>query len=234
MFFPNPRIISMNSINFVGYSNKSPFSLGAKAKRRDLRHPPTLFSHTIMEANEIIAKKLGLRLKQVTSTIDLLTAGATIPFISRYRKEATGGLNEVQVAQVKEENDRMQELIHRREYVLTTIEEQGKLTDDLRKRISDCWDPTLLEDIYLPFKPKRRTRAEVARQKGLEPLANQLLVNPQADPAKLAARFVGKDVADVEEALQGARDILAERINEDEQTRQTVRRSFDITAMIQS
>lgn len=224
----------MNSINFVGYSKKSPFSLGAKAKRRDLRHPPTLFSHTIMEANEIIAKKLGLRLKQVTSTIDLLTAGATIPFISRYRKEATGGLNEVQVAQVKEENDRMQELIHRREYVLSTIEEQGKLTDDLRKRISDCWDPTLLEDIYLPFKPKRRTRAEVARQKGLEPLANQLLVNPQADPAKLAARFVGKDVADVEEALQGARDILAERINEDEQTRQTVRRSFDITAMIQS
>ena len=187
-----------------------------------------------MEANEIIAKRLGLQLKQVASTINLLASGATIPFISRYRKEATGGLNEVQVAQVKDENDRLQELVHRREYILTTIEEQGRLTDDLRKRISECWDATELEDIYLPFKPKRKTRAEVARQKGLEPLADQLLINPNPPPATAAARFVKGEVESVDDALQGARDIIAERMNEDEQTRQTVRRSFEITAMIQS
>ena len=187
-----------------------------------------------MEANELIAKKLGLQLKQVAHTIDLLNSGATIPFISRYRKEATGGLNEVQVAQVKEENDRMQELIHRRDYVLSTIEEQGKLTPELQKRISECWDATLLEDIYLPFKPKRKTRAEVARQKGLEPLANKLLISPQSDPEQLARAFVKGEVANVAAALQGARDILAERMNEDEQTRQTVRRSFEVTAMVQS
>lgn len=187
-----------------------------------------------MEANEIIAKRLGLQLKQVASTIQLLSTGATIPFISRYRKEATGGLNEVQVAQVKEENDRMQELIHRREYIITTIEEQGKLTDELRKRISTCWDANLLEDIYLPFKPKRRTRAEVARKKGLEPLANLLLVNPTVRPDEAARKFVKGEVADVDEALQGARDIIAERINEDERTRQTVRRSFELTGMVRS
>lgn len=187
-----------------------------------------------MEANEIIAKRLGLQLKQVASTIQLLSTGATIPFISRYRKEATGGLNEVQVAQVKEENDRMQELIHRREYIITTIDEQGKLTDELRKRISTCWDANLLEDIYLPFKPKRRTRAEVARRKGLEPLANLLLVNPTVRPDEAARKFVKGEVADVDEALQGARDIIAERINEDERTRQTVRRSFELTGMVRS
>lgn len=187
-----------------------------------------------MDANEIIAKRLGLQLKQVASTIQLLSTGATIPFISRYRKEATGGLNEVQVAQVKEENDRMQELIHRREYILTTIDEQGKLTDDLRKRISTCWDANLLEDIYLPFKPKRRTRAEVACKKGLEPLANQLLVNPSVRPEDAARKFVKGEVKDVEDALQGARDIIAERINEDERTRQTVRRSFELTGMVRS
>lgn len=187
-----------------------------------------------MEANEIIAKRLGLQLKQVASTIQLLSTGATIPFISRYRKEATGGLNEVQVAQVKEENDRMQELIHRREYIITTIDEQGKLTDELRKRISTCWDANLLEDIYLPFKPKRRTRAEVARKKGLEPLANLLLVNPTVRPDEAARKFVKGEVADVDEALQGARDIIAERINEDERTRQTVRRSFELTGMVRS
>ena len=187
-----------------------------------------------MEANEIIAKRLGLQLKQVANTIQLLTNGATIPFISRYRKEATGGLNEVQVAQVKEENDKMQELAHRREYILQTIEEQGKLSDDLRHRIEGCWDATLLEDIYLPFKPKRRTRAEVARKNGLEPLANLLLIHPSTSPEEAARKYVKGEVKNVEEALQGARDILAERINEDERTRQTVRRSFEITGMVRS
>ena len=187
-----------------------------------------------MTLTEIIAKQLGLHEKQVESTINLLAQGATIPFISRYRKEATGGLNEVQVAQVKEQNDKLTELIHRRDYILQTIEEQGKLTDDLKKRISECWDATQLEDIYLPFKPKRKTKAEVARKKGLEPLAITLLTQPYKNPEEVAARYVKGEVKDKEEALQGARDIIAERINEDERTRQSVRRSFEYTGMIRS
>ena len=187
-----------------------------------------------MTLTEIIAKQLGLREKQVESTINLLAQGATIPFISRYRKEATGGLNEVQVAQVKEQNDKLTELIHRRDYILQTIEEQGKLSDDLKKRISECWDATQLEDIYLPFKPKRKTKAEVARKKGLEPLAITLLTQPYKNPEEVAARYVKGEVKDKEEALQGARDIIAERVNEDERTRQSVRRSFEYTGMIRS
>lgn len=187
-----------------------------------------------MTLTEIIAKQLGLREKQVESTINLLAQGATIPFISRYRKEATGGLNEVQVAQVKEQNDKLTELIHRRDYILQTIEEQGKLSDDLKKRISECWDATQLEDMYLPFKPKRKTKAEVARKKGLEPLAITLLTQPYKNPEEVAARYVKGEVKDKEEALQGARDIIAERVNEDERTRQSVRRSFEYTGMIRS
>lgn len=187
-----------------------------------------------MTLTEIIAKQLGLREKQVESTINLLAQGATIPFISRYRKEATGRLNEVQVAQVKEQNDKLTELIHRRDYILQTIEEQGKLTDDLKKRISECWDTTQLEDMYLPFKPKRKTKAEVARKKGLEPLAITLLTQPYKNPEEVAARYVKGEVKDKEEALQGARDIIAERVNEDERTRQSVRRSFEYTGMIRS
>lgn len=187
-----------------------------------------------MNISEIIAKRLSLREKQVAATLQLLSTGATIPFISRYRKEATGGLNEVQVAQVKEQNDKLEELVHRREYILQTIEEQGKLTDDLKRRIADCWDATLLEDLYLPYKPKRKTRAEAARKKGLEPLADLLMLKPHARPEEEARRFINAEVADTEEALQGARDIVAERINEDEHTRQTVRRSFELTAVIRS
>lgn len=187
-----------------------------------------------MNIAEIISKQLGLRTHQVESTINLLAAGATIPFISRYRKEATGGLNEVQVAQIQEQNARLEELVHRREYILQTIDEQGKLTEPLRKRISECWDATLLEDLYLPFKPKRKTKAEAARKKGLEPLAELLLTKPYNKPEEAARFFVKGEVVDVDEALQGARDIIAERVNEDERTRQTVRRSFECTAMIRS
>lgn len=187
-----------------------------------------------MTITELIAKKLNLRPKQVENTVQLLSQGATIPFISRYRKEATGGLNEVQVAQVKEENEKFEELQHRREYILQTIEEQGKLTDELRLRIEGCWDAVLLEDLYLPFKPKRKTRAEAARKKGLEPLADLLLLKPWDDPLREAARFLNDEVPSEDDALQGARDILAERINEDERTRQTVRRSFELTATIRS
>lgn len=187
-----------------------------------------------MQISEIIARQTGLRQRQVENTIQLLSTGATIPFISRYRKEATGGLNEVQVAQVKEQNDRLEELVKRRDYIIQTIEEQGKMTDELKQRISECWDATMLEDLYLPFKPKRKTRAEAARKKGLEPLADLLLLNPFAKPDNEALKYLNDDVADAAEALQGARDIIAERINEDERTRQTVRRSFEITGVIRS
>lgn len=182
----------------------------------------------------LIANRLNLRGQHVENTVRLLEGGATIPFISRYRKEATGGMDEVQVAAVRDEHLRLSELTHRREYILATIGEQEKLTDELRARIENCWDATMLEDIYLPYKPKRKTRAEAARRKGLEPLANLLLERPHTDPVRAAAAFVGTEVADEEEALQGARDILAERISEDERTRATVRKSFALTAVIRS
>lgn len=187
-----------------------------------------------MTIEEIIAKKFNLRERQVENTIKLLAQGATIPFISRYRKEATGGLNEVQVAQVKQESEKLQELVHRRDYILQTIEEQGKLTDDLRQRVANCWDAVQLEDLYLPYKPKRKTRAEIARQKGLAPLADKLLRQPWSVPEREAQHFITDDVPTIGDALQGARDIVAEHINEDERTRQTVRRSFQLTAIIRS
>lgn len=187
-----------------------------------------------MTISEIIAKRLDLRQQQVENTMELLEGGATIPFISRYRKEATGGLNEVQVTQINDLNTQLGELVHRREYILETIEAQGKLTDALRQRISECWDATVLEDIYLPFKPKRKTRAEAARQKGLEPLAQQLMLTPHVNPMKAAEKFVTEEVPDVEAALQGARDIIAEHVSEDERTRQTLRHTFERTAVISS
>lgn len=187
-----------------------------------------------MTISEIIAKRLDLRQQQVENAMELLEGGATIPFISRYRKEATGGLNEVQVAQINDLNTQLGELVHRREYILETIEAQGKLTDALRQRISECWDATVLEDIYLPFKPKRKTRAEAARQKGLEPLAQQLMLTPHVNPMKAAEKFVTEEVPDVEAALQGARDIIAEHVSEDERTRQTLRHTFERTAVISS
>lgn len=187
-----------------------------------------------MEISQIIAERLQLRRRQVEQTIALLEEGATIPFISRYRKEATGGLDEVQVGQVKQLNDDLKELAHRREFILKTIEALGKLTDELRQRLNECWEPATLEDIYLPFKPKRRTRAEVARQKGLQPLADHLLKHPYDVPERVAARYVGDDVPDVEAALQGARDIVAEQVNEDERCRRTLRRTYELTAVITS
>lgn len=187
-----------------------------------------------MELSQIIARTLGLREQQVANTIRLLDEGATIPFVSRYRKEATGGMDEVQVAAVKEHNDRLRELQHRKEYVLQTIEEQGKLTDELRERIAGCWDATVIEDIYLPFKPKRHTRAEAARKRGLEPLAEYLLRRPHDAPEQVAKQYVQGEVADVEAALQGARDIIAERVSEDERSRASLRISFERTAVISS
>ena len=183
---------------------------------------------------QLIAQRLNLREKQVEQTIALLDEGATIPFISRYRKEATGGLDEVAVAAVAEQHRQLDELEHRKAFVLETIEAQGALTDELRARITACWDATEIEDIYLPFKPKRRTRAQMAREKGLEPLAQRLLLRPNSDPVQEAEGFLTDEVDTVDEALQGARDIIAEQISEDEHSRQTLRRIYSREAVITS
>ena len=183
---------------------------------------------------QLIARRLNLREKQVEQTIALLDEGATIPFISRYRKEATGGMDEVAVAAVAEQHRQLDELQHRKAFVIETIEAQGALTDELRKRIDESWDPTEVEDIYLPFKLKRRTRAQMAREKGLEPLAQRLLLRPQDDPELEAESFLNDEVDTPEAALQGARDIIAEQISEDEQSRQTLRHIYTREAVITS
>lgn len=180
----------------------------------------------------LLTKQLSIPLKQVKQTLDLLNEGATIPFISRYRKEVTGGLDEVQVGDIKETFDKLTELNKRKETILNTITESGKLTSELRSRIESSWDSTELEDIYLPFKPKRQTRAEIARKKGLEPLAKILMSQYESNVEEKARTYVKGDVKATKEALQGARDIIAEWINEDESTRNTVRSSFQATANI--
>ena len=187
-----------------------------------------------MTINEQISAQLHVPLRAVERTVQLLAGGATVPFISRYRKEATGGLDEVQVENIREQLHRLEELARRRDYILATIAEQGKLTDELHGRIADCWDAAVLEDLYLPYKPKRRTRAEAARKKGLEPLAELLLKRPDTRPEQAAATFRSAEVPTTEEALQGARDIIAERVNEDERARQTVRGAYARTAVIRS
>lgn len=176
--------------------------------------------------HKMISALLGISERQIGSTLRLLDEGATIPFISRYRKEATGGLDEVQIEQIKEQHDKLSDIAKRKETILATISEQGKLTAELEKRINDSWNPTELEDIYLPYKPKRKTRAEAARQKGLEPLAVLLMMQRESNPAARAKAFVKGDVKDVEDALKGARDIIAEQVNEDERARNAVRNQF--------
>lgn len=155
--------------------------------------------------NKMIAAALKVSVHQVDNTLSLLDGGATIPFISRYRKEATGGLDEVQIGEIKDRNDKLCELAKRKETILSTIEEQGKLTEELRKRIEQSWDATEVEDIYLPYKPKRKTRAEAARQKGLEPLATLLLLQRENHLDSRLPAFVKGDVKDEEDALKGAR-----------------------------
>lgn len=179
-----------------------------------------------------IAEALQLRSVQVEKTIGLLTEGATIPFISRYRKEVTGALDEVQIGAIKDQWDKLNELKKRKETILSSIEEQGKLTPELKKRIEATWDSTELEDIYLPYKPKRVTKAEIARKKGLEPLAQLLMLQNEADPENRALTFVKGDVESTTQALQGARDIIAEWVNENEEARNSIRQSFARTAVI--
>ncbi len=180
----------------------------------------------------IIAHELSLPERGVANTLQLLEEGCTIPFISRYRKERTGGLDEVQIAAISERNDKMKEMAKRKDTIRNTIDSQGKLTDELKKRIDDCWDATGLEDIYLPYKPKRRTRAQVAREQGLEPLSVILMMQREQRPMVAAQRFVGKQVSDVQAAIKGAQDIIAETVSEDEQARGQVRASFKREAVI--
>ena len=184
--------------------------------------------------NRYISQTLNLSEQAVAGTLKLLADGATIPFISRYRKEATGGLDEVQIAAIDTACKKLQELAKRKETILSTIEEQGKLSDELRSRIEMCMDATELEDIYLPYKPKRRTRAEVARAKGLEPLAKMLMAQHSNGVDSMAMRFVKDEVKDADEALQGARDIIAEWVNESERARNAVRNIFAREARITS
>lgn len=186
------------------------------------------------EFSQMIAAELKLPAHRIANTLKLLQGGATIPFISRYRKEATGGLDEVQIGDIQTRYEKLCELSKRKETVLSTIEEQGKLTPELKSRISACWNATELEDIYLPFKPKRKTRAEAARAKGLEPLALLLMMQKENNLAAKVRNFVKGEVKDEEDALKGARDILAEQISEDERSRNLMRNQFQRQALIQS
>ena len=186
------------------------------------------------EFSQMIAAELKLPAHRIANTHKLLQGGATIPFISRYRKEATGGLDEVQIGDTQTRYEKLCELSKRKETVLSTIEEQGKLAPELKARISACWNATELEDIYLPFKPKRKTRAEAARAKGLEPLALLLMMQKENNLAAKVRNFVKGEVKDEEDALKGARDILAEQISEDERSRNLMRNQFQRQALIQS
>ena len=182
----------------------------------------------------LIATELHLNEHAVENTLKLLDEGCTIPFISRYRKERTGGLDEVQITAISDRVERLKEIAHRKETIVKTITEQEKMTPELQQRISDCWDATTLEDIYLPYKPRRRTRAQVARERGLEPLAQLLMLQREPHPAETAKRFVKGDVTNTAEALKGAQDIIAEQVSEDERNRNSVRAAFRREAFIVS
>lgn len=181
-----------------------------------------------------IAQTLNLSEKNVDATLTLLNDGCTIPFIARYRKERTGNLDEVQITRIAEMNDHLMETDKRKETILKTISEQGKLTEELENKIVNCWDNSVLEDLYLPFKPKRRTKAQIAREQGLEPLATLLLMQREQNPMAASKRFVKDDVQDEAAALQGAKDIIAEMVSEDQQARNTVRNAYKREAMISS
>ena len=182
----------------------------------------------------LISNELHLQEHAVENTLKLLDEGCTIPFISRYRKERTGGLDEVQITAISNRLTQLQEIAKRKDTVVKTITEQEKMTPELQKRINDCWDSTTLEDIYLPYRPKRRTRAQVAREQGLEPLATILMMQREQDPKRAAQRFIVGDVSDVATALKGAQDIIAEQVSEDERSRNQVRSAFRREAFIES
>ena len=184
--------------------------------------------------SQYIADSLSLDAKRVDNALQLLSEGCTIPFISRYRKEKTGNMDEVQIAEISNLNDKLTELQKRKETILKTIEEQGKLTDSLKDKITSCWNATELEDLYLPYKPKRRTRAQIARELGLERLATTIMLQREQNPQKFASQFVKGDVKDKESAIKGALDIIAEQISEDQRSRQQMRNVFTRGAVITS
>ncbi len=186
-----------------------------------------IFSH-------LIATELHLPEPRTANVLKLLAEGCTLPFISRYRKEQTGAMDEVQIAAIQDSLEKLTEIEKRKTTVVNTIAEQGKLTPELRKRIEACWNATLLEDLYMPYKPKRRTRAEIARGKGLEALATFLLMQTAQPVESHAARFVdkGKGVGNTAEAIAGACDIIAEKVSEDERARNAVRNVFGRDAVI--
>lgn len=181
---------------------------------------------------KLLSQSLGFAEKQIEKTIELLDNGATIPFISRYRKEATGSLDEVQIGNIKEAYDKLCETEKRKKFIISTIEEQGKLSEELKQRIDSCWDITELEDIYLPYKPRRRTRAEIAREHGLDPLAKIIMAQKSENIKTSAARFVTPEIPDEQTAVEGACDIIAEWVSENERARNTIRRCFEHSAVV--
>jgi len=181
---------------------------------------------------QLISHTLSISKRQVIATLELLEGGATIPFIARYRKEMTGSLDEVQVAAIQAESKRLETLLKRRETILQTIREQGKLTSELEAKINNCWDTTELEDLYLPYRPKRKTRASIARDRGLEPLAKIILEQQERDIEGRAEQFITDEVPDAAAALAGARDIIAEWVNEDANARTAVRRLYERGATV--
>ena len=199
-------------------------------------HFPVLLRYIMLqtEYHAIIARELGLSVKSVSATIQLINDACTTPFIARYRKEITGALDEVQIEDISIKNQYYSELIKRKKTIIDTISEQGKLNAELQSKIEWCWDAHVLEDLYLPYKPKRKTKASMAREKGLEPLALWLFKEYPEDPFLQAERYVKNGVKDAEEALQGARDIVAEMINENAQVRERLRNLFQKRSVFQS
>ncbi len=183
---------------------------------------------------DFLARTLNLPAFKISSTADLIDLGGTVPFIARYRKEATGGLDEVQILAIKEGLVKLLELEKRRESILHSIREQGKLSEELEKKIQESWDISELEDIYLPYKQKRKTKADAAREKGLEPLAKILMAQQENDPEKRALQFLNKDVTSIEDAIQGAKDIIAEWVNENLQARGLIRKLYEREAFVKS
>lgn len=182
----------------------------------------------------IIEQTTGISRKQVENTIQLLDEGATIPFISRYRKEKTSGLDEIAVGKIKDEYERLKELTKRKEFIESSIEKAGKLTDELKRRLNDCWESETLEDIYLPFKVKTRTKAEVARTNGLEPLAKIIMKRNANNIGHISEKYISANVKDIDSAIEGARNIIAEWINENERIRDIARTTYSRKAVISS
>ena len=183
---------------------------------------------------KIIAAELGLQERSVDNTLELLEQNCTVPFISRYRKERTGNLDEVSVGDISMWRDRLTEMTKRKTTVISTIDALGKLTDELRSRIESCWNLQELEDIYMPYKPRRRTKADVAREQGLEPLAQLILLQRDSNPLASARRFVRGEVSSTEQAVEGAKCIIAEVVSEDERVRKSVRGVFRRGSLIVS